>query len=267
MSLLNIKTASFLETKAKRLGLALSAVVLLTLPGCASTQESEIYEAGILISDPYENYNRHIFAFNQAVDDVLINPLIETYRFVPKPARTGVRNVLTNLNSPVILANQLLQGDLEGAGDVFVRFSINTLLGVGGIFDLAGYEGIEYEHEDFGQTLAVWGVDHGPYIVAPFIGPSSLRDYTGFAVDGYADPLRHYWFNTDEEHLYYTKAGIGFLDLRESLYDTLKDLDSSSIDYYAAVRSIYYQRRAALANDQKAVHQEDEAFEIPNYDE
>lgn len=267
MSFLDTKTASFLKTKSKSLGLVLSAIAVMTLPGCASSQQGEIYEAGILISDPYEEYNRHVFAFNQSVDDILINPIIETYRVVPKPARTGVRNVLTNLNSPVILANQLLQGDLDGAGDVLLRFSINTLVGLGGLFDVAGYEGIEYEHEDFGQTLAVWGLDHGPYFVLPFIGPSSFRDYTGFAVDGYADPLRHYWFNTDEEHLFYTRMGIGILDLRESLHDTLEDLENSSIDYYAAVRSIYYQRRAALVHDQKAVPQQDDAFEIPDYDD
>ena len=110
--------------------------------------------------------------------------------------------------------------------------------------------GLPYEQEDFGQTLAVWGVGHGPYLVVPFLGPSSLRDYAGYAVDTFADPLRWYLHNIDEEGWYYAKLGADYIDLRESLIDVLKDLEASSIDYYAAVRSTYVQRREALVNDQ-----------------
>ena len=226
----------------------LTASAAMLLAACSTTEANN---SGF--SDPFERTNRMVFAFNDAVDDAVIHPVVKGYRaVVPKPGRTGVRNFLRNLKSPVTLANQVLQGDVDGAGDVVVRTTVNTLLGFGGVVDIAGSEGIKYEQEDFGQTLGVWGVGHGPYIVVPFLGPSSLRDYSGYFVDMLADPLRWYLHNTNEEGWYYAKVGADYLDLRESLMDVLKDLESSSIDYYAAVRSTYHQRREALVNDQSA---------------
>lgn len=214
------------------------------------------------ISDPFESFNRGVFSFNQGFDHAIINPAIEGYRtVVPKPARTGISNFLTNLKSPIFLANQVLQGDVSGAATVLERTVINTLLGFG-LFDVAGAEGIEHEPEDFGQTLAVWGVGHGPYIVVPFLGPSSLRDYVGYAVDAYADPLRLYLFNIDEEGWAYGRAGADYFVLRDSLMDVLKDLEKNSVDYYAATRSIYVQRRAALVADSKGSQES-----IPDFDE
>ncbi|MFP4313747.1 MAG: VacJ family lipoprotein, partial [Alphaproteobacteria bacterium] len=230
--------------------LKLLAVIGCLLLGACASNKDPIYVGDIKVNDSYESYNRGVFAFNDAVSDAVIHPVIKGYRaVVPSPARKGVRNVLVTLKSPVTLGNQVLQGDIEGAGNVLKRTAINVLVGAGGLFDVAGYEGIEYEQEDFGQTLAVWGVDHGPYLVVPFLGPSSLRDYTGYFVDGLADPLRWYLFNIHEEGLYYTKVGMEYLDLRESLMDILEDLEESSIDYYAATRSIYYQQRQALIED------------------
>ncbi|MCB9983789.1 MAG: VacJ family lipoprotein [Rhodospirillales bacterium] len=221
---------------------------------------------GIEVSDPFEDVNRAIFSFNTAVDKAVIHPVAKGYNaVVPEPARTGVDNALKNLRSPVTLANQLLQGDLEGAGDVVVRAVVNTLLGLGGLVDLAGHEGIEYEGEDFGQTLATWGVGHGPYLVVPILGPSSTRDYIGYAVDSFADPLRWYLFNIEEEGIYYGKVGMDYLNLRASLVDVLEDLERSSIDYYAATRSAYYQRREALVNDQGS--DVITAPAIPDYDD
>ncbi len=231
----------------------LSLILLsgLALVSCASTEKATIIEDDLEIYDPYEGYNRFMFNFNQRFDDVVVNPVVKGYRFVtPRLARKGVRNVLRNLKSPVILANQLLQGDLEGAKNCALRAAINTTVGIGGLVDLASYNGIEYEGEDFGQTLAVWGVDHGPYMVVPMLGPSSLRDYSGYFVDGMADPVRWHLFNIDHEDLYYAKLGTEYLDIRESLYDTLKDIRENSLDPYAATRSIYYQSRKALVNDQ-----------------
>ncbi len=223
------------------------------MASCGSAQDTKINVGGIEIHDPFEETNRSIFAFNSAVDDAVIHPIIEGYRYVvPELARTGLRNFLRHLKSPMRLANQLLQGDLDGAGTVVIRTVVNTFVGVGGLFDVAGYEGIEYEPEDFGQTLAVWGVDHGAYMVVPFFGPASVRDGTGFVVDAFADPLRWYANNIDEEEWYYIKAGLDYLNLRDSLMDVLRDLDSSSIDYYAAVRSAYYQNRDAMVKDQSS---------------
>ena len=226
------------------------------------------YEEGSVMYDPFEAQNRMIFSFNRGVDKVFITPVVRGYRtVVPKPARSGLRNFLRHLSSPVTFLNQALQGDFHGAKDVVLRATINTFVGAGGIFDVAGYEGIEYEPEDFGQTLAVWGVDHGPYFVAPFFGPSSLRDYSGYFVDSFSDPLRLYLSNKDEDGLAYLRFGLGYLDLRESLLDTLEDLEKSSIDYYAATRSTYYQHRKALVEDRSGVTNAEDYPEIPDYDD
>ncbi len=236
--------------------LLLVAFSSLALSSCSSMTSNDIYEGGIVIHDPMENSNRQMMAFNQSIDSNIIHPIVKGYRAVtPRAARSGIRNFLRNLKSPMIFANQLLQGDLSGARDVLLRATINTSIGLGGIFDVAGYEGIEYEYEDFGQTLAVWGVDHGPYMVLPFIGPSSLRDYGGYITDYLADPLRVYAFNTDKQLEYTGKFMMDHLDIRDSLMDTLNDLENSSIDYYAAVRSTYYQHRKALINDHKGTAQ------------
>ena len=241
----------------------------LTVAACANTQDQQTQTIGndtLEISDPFEDTNRAVFAFNNAVDDAIIHPIAKGYNFIlPDPAREGVTNFLRNLRTPVTLSNQLLQGDLQGAGDVLVRASVNTLIGVGGLFDVAGYEGIEYEYEDFGQTLAVWGVDHGPYLVVPILGPSSARDYVGYFVDAFMDPLRYYLFNIDEEGIYYGKVGLEYLNLRASLVDVLEDLENSSIDYYAATRAAYYQQREALVNDQSSEIGSGPA--IPDYDD
>ncbi|MGH1456115.1 MAG: MlaA family lipoprotein [Alphaproteobacteria bacterium] len=244
---------SKLSAASKKLPIIMMATFALS--ACASTSNT-IYEAGIEISDPFEEQNRRVMAFNKVVDDNVINPVIKGYRYVtPQPARSGIRNFLRNLRSPITLANQILQGDAGGAKNVLLRTVINTTVGVGGLFDVAGYEGIKYEPEDFGQTLAVWGVEPGPYMVVPFIGPSSMRDYTGYFVDGAADPLRWYLFNIDKMGIYTAKFGVDYLDIRDSLMDTLVELDQSSIDYYAAVRSAYYQHRKALVNDQDGTAQ------------
>ncbi|MCC6597822.1 MAG: VacJ family lipoprotein [Alphaproteobacteria bacterium] len=253
------------KTKNKFPILAGLALAVLGMGACSTGNAESVRAGDVEIHDPFEGTNRAVFAFNNKVDDIIIHPIAKGYNtVVPKPARTGVDNVLRNLKSPVTFANQALQGDVGGAGNVFVRTVINTLLGFGGLFDVAAAEGIEYEQEDFGQTLATWGVGHGPYLVVPIIGPSSLRDYVGYAVDSFADPLRWYLFNIDHEEIYYGKVGMEYLTLRASLVDVLEDLEKSSIDYYAATRSAYYQRRAALVNDQNP--ETAASSDIPDYD-
>ncbi len=219
------------------------------------------------ISDPYEDMNRKVFAFNVGADKYVIHPIVDGYRAVaPKPARKAVSNILRNLRTPVDLANQLLQLDFEGAGTTLTRAAINTTVGVGGIFDVAEHEGIKYEFEDFGQTLAVWGVPHGPYFMLPLIGPSSMRDYTGYIGDSFMDPMRFYAYNTNNDYIYYTKFGVNYLTIRESLKDVQLDLQKNSIDYYAALRSIYYQKRNTLVKDLSPENIQDN-FEIPDYDD
>jgi phospholipid-binding lipoprotein MlaA len=193
-----------------------------------------------------------------------LEPVAKGYRkATPEAGRIVVRNFLRNLNSPTIIGNELLQGDLKGAGNATARVVINTLAGFGGILDLAEQGGIEYQPEDFGQTLAKWGVGDGMYIMIPLLGPSSLRDASGQLVDSYADPLRMYLFNIDEEHLHYTRVAASVVSKREELIEVIDDLRRNSFDYYAAVRSAYYQHRQALINDQSGAT----SPEIPEYDD
>lgn len=222
---------------------ALTAVGVL-LSACSTTNQ------GDGISDPIEGLNRGIFKFNDVVDTAVLKPVAEGYRAgVPKPARVGVRNALRNLKSPAIVANELLQGDFKGACDGTTRFLANTFFGLAGTVDVAASEGIPYRDEDFGQTLGVWGAGTGPYVVLPFFGPSSVRDTAGLAVDIYADPVRLALENSDHYVASYTRDTLAVVDKREQLLDVMKDLKKNSIDYYAAMKSTYVQRRAALVAD------------------
>jgi phospholipid-binding lipoprotein MlaA len=234
-------------TVAKFTKLCLAATMALSLGACSTTRadaDAEIY-------DPGEGFNRAVFAFNDAVDTILLEPVAMGYRFLaPQPVRTGVRNFLRNLKSPMQVVNQTLQGDLRGSANDVGRFVVNSTVGVLGLVDVAAMMGMPYEQEDFGQTLAVWGVGHGPYIVMPIMGPSSLRDATGMMVDSYADPLRLYLYNTHQEEWHYARIGLTAISTREELLDLLDDLQKNSFDMYASLRSIYIQRRAALVNDQ-----------------
>lgn len=222
--------------------IAFGAVSLL-LTACSTNR-------GEGISDPIEGVNRGVFKFNDVVDTAVLKPVAEGYRAgVPKPARVGVRNALRNLKSPQIVANDLLQGNVVAACDGLTRFLANTLLGFGGTIDVAGAEGVKYKEEDFGQTLGVWGVGTGPYVVLPFFGPSSARDTAGLAVDLYTDPIRLVLENTDHYVASYTRSTVAVVDKREELLDVLADLKKNSIDYYAATKSAYTQRREALVSN------------------
>lgn len=255
--------------KFKVLSLAAVMSVALFVTGCASTganaPSEDMVVNGETIYDPFEGGNRVVMSINEGIDKAVLEPVARGYRYVaPKPVRSGVRNFLRNLKSPIVMGNQLLQGDLTGFANATGRLFINTLLGVGGLFDVADMGGIPYEPEDFGQTLAVWGVGNGPYMVIPLLGPSTMRDGTGMLVDTFADPLRIYMFNHDLEWLHYTRVGVGILDSREEMLDIIDDLRRNSFDYYAAIRSAYYQRRQALVNDMDPSSAA--GPEIPDYD-
>lgn len=226
------------------------SIMTLTLMAGAHTASAQNAADAVEVSDPLEGTNRAILGFNEAVDKAVLEPVARGYRFItPEAFRYVLRNFLRNLKSPIIIANQMLQGDLEGTANSTGRFVINTLAGFGGILDLAEEGGIAYEPEDFGQTLAVWGVGNGPYLVIPLLGPSTVRDATGALVDAYADPVRIYLFNTDREGWHYGRVAAGVIDQREEMLEIVDDLRRNSFDYYAAVRSAYVQRRHALVND------------------
>lgn len=234
----------------------LTVLASLLVVSCSNKAvDSEIY-------DPLEKTNRISLKFNNALDKAILEPVAKGYRAVtPEAGRTVVRNFLRNLNSPVIIGNELLQGDLKGAGNASVRMIVNTLAGFGGILDLASEGGFEYQPEDFGQTLAKWGVGDGLYIMIPVLGPSTLRDASGMLVDSYADPLRTYLTNIDEKHIHYARVGSEVVSQREDLIEVINDLRENSFDYYATIRSAYYQRRQALINDSNG------SAPIPDYDD
>jgi phospholipid-binding lipoprotein MlaA len=197
-------------------------------------------------NDPFEGSNRFFFGVNQVLDDLLLRPVSIAYRAVlPEFARNGVRNFLNNLNSPVIFANDVLQGDMDRAGDTLVRFGVNSTIGIGGLIDVGKEIDVPYHDEDFGQTLAVWGVNEGPYFYFPLMGPSSARDFTGFVVDRGLDPLTYVnWGNDDLEYAPVARTVLNVIDLRSRNIETLDDIERSSVDYYASIRSLYRQSRA-----------------------
>jgi len=229
----------------------LALVASLSLSACATNSNDAKYAGDIY--DPIEPINRGVFAFNDGLDYILLNPLTDAYRFVvPDAFRIAIANFLTNIKSPVYLANELLQGDLDGAALVTKRFVLNSFTGFGGILDTASWEGMTYEPEDFGQTLASWGVGAGPYLVLPILGPSTARDSVGLIGDMAMDPINWYVWNNDKEGLAYARTGATLLTAKDQVIDLQRDLKANSLDYYAATRSVWMQRRQAVINDTNA---------------
>ncbi len=197
-------------------------------------------------NDPIEGINRAIFAFNEFLYALLLRPMAEVYVLVlPEEARNGVRNFLTNLRTPIVLANDLLQGEGERAWTTTQRFFINTTVGVGGLIDVAKYWGIEGHSEDLGQTFAVWGAPDGFYLVLPILGPSNPRDAAGKFLDSFLDPLSYYLTNTDREAYDIGRSVALGVDEYSRVMDQLEKLKETSVDYYAVLRSISRQKRAA----------------------
>jgi len=195
-------------------------------------------------NDPLEPMNRYFFDLNNALDELVLKPFAGWYYILlPNFAQDGVRNALNNLRTPVILGNDLLQGDLDRAGITVARFFINSTLGIAGLFDVAREFGLISHDEDFGQTLAVWGTGEGPYLVLPILGPSNPRDATGRGVDMAMDPLTWILPMYDLSYLGFVRAGLDAVDLRARNLKTLDEIKQGAIDYYATIRSLYRQHR------------------------
>jgi phospholipid-binding lipoprotein MlaA len=196
--------------------------------------------------DPLEPMNRQIFDFNMALDEAILQPVARAYRNnVPEAAQRSVHNALGNLKSPLIFANDVLQGEPDRAAQTLIRFMINSGAGLGGLFDVvADTNGPRHHDEDFGQTLAVWGVGDGPYLMLPFYGPSNPRDTVGSAVEWFADPTDIAFRAQSVGYVSYGRTGAGIVDDRALLLDPIDDLKRNSLDFYAAVRSVYRQKRA-----------------------
>jgi phospholipid-binding lipoprotein MlaA len=191
-------------------------------------------------NDPIEGFNRGVFA----VDHYLIRPVSWAYREgVPVFARDRVRDFLNNLRTPVILTNDLLQGEWDRADFTIRRFFINTTIGVVGFVDVAGSIGIPFHSEDFGQTLGTYGVGEGPYLMLPVLGPSNVRDATGLVVDTAIDPLSYLVWSDGNSYMGYSRGGATGADQRSRNIDATDDIERNSVDIYAAYRSLYHQYR------------------------
>ena len=195
-------------------------------------------------SDPWENWNRKVFAFNEGLDNALLKPLAQTYRdVVPLLVRTGVDNVFGNAGDVWSAANHLLQGKVQTGLEMGMRVLANTLFGLGGLLDPATEMKLERRSEDFGQTLATWGLASGPYLVLPLIGPSTIRDTVGFVTDRRGSYTR--LVATDAAA--YTLSGLQLVSIRSSLLATTALIDQVALDKYDFVRDGYISRRR---NDQ-----------------
>lgn len=208
-----------------------------------STSEEEVY-------DPFEKVNRKIFVFNDFIDRNVLTPVARAYgNYVPKVLRKSIHNFTNNLTLPISTLNSFAQGKVDNGLATFSNFLINTTLGVGGIFDVAGNKNITYEEEDFGQTFGHYGAKSGPYLMLPLIGPSNLRDVTGSGFSTAVDPMGFNLFqvggsrNYVSAELRISNTLFSSVDKRESLLKVTDDLRKESFDLYATVRSLYIQTR------------------------
>ena len=212
------------------------------------------------IKDCFENLNRATFKFNQALDGMIFKPVASVYRKLPSPAKKGVSNSLQNLSHLITIPNNLLQGDFKQAGVNTGRFLINTTIGVLGIFDVAQQLGlINYEVEDYGQSLAKMGVGPGCYVVLPVLGPSTARDTVASTLNFLGgDPWYNVTVKNDTQYFndanYYVSKGTSGVDFRAKNYNSIENLELNSLDFYASVKSLYLQdRQQKIMNTKKIV--------------
>jgi phospholipid-binding lipoprotein MlaA len=223
-------------------------VIALAISGCASAPMPDSVDQ----NDPYESFNRQMFAMNMSLDNNVALPVAKFYvHAVPEPARDGVHNFLSNLGEPQTFANDILQGEVSHACTTLGRFTINTTIGIGGLVDAATKFGIDGHTTDFGETLALYGADEGPYLVLPVIGPSNPRDAAGDLVDVGLDPTTYISFRSS---IYWMlgRSTLHVVDVRARNIDTIEELERSSVDLYATERSLYRQHRNAEIHGGKA---------------
>ena len=235
----------------------ISALALgLVLSACSTPSPESLAQ-----NDPWEKTNRDVFDFDVRLDHAVARPVAEGYRAVlPEPVRDGIHNALNNLNSPVVLANDVLQGDGNKAVNTTGRLLINSTVGLGGLIDVASKIGIPDHDNDFGITLGKNGIAEGSYLVLPFAGPLPPRDLLGVGVDQAFDPLTYVRFHGKDTWMV-VRFGIGILDARASHLDAVETIERSSIDFYATTRNLYRQSRNAKINEGKAPGSQDD---LPN---
>ena len=241
----------------KKLLIYLTIIILLSFNSFAGTDGAKDLsnKKSGEVKDCFEGINRGVFAFNQALDQIIIEPIAKGYRYLPSPIRSGTSNVLSNISLVVTIPNNVLQGDLGLAGKNTARFVVNSTVGILGIFDPAAKLGLnDYEKEDWGQTFGKWGVGSGCYIVLPVLGPSTLRDATASLIN-YSWGNAWYNITVDEDtHYvsdfdYYASRGMTGVDFRAKNIESFDNLEKNSLDFYASVKSLYLQDRIRKINN------------------
>lgn len=230
---------------ARKLLCIAAMVGALAATACAPTDTLEQREALAETRDPIEPFNRGVFEVNKALDKVVFKPLAWWYRLaLPDPAQDSVRNFLANLRLPYSSINSAVQGEWEQMQTTVVRFAINSTLGIGGLFDPATDWGYTQHEEDAGLTMAKrFGVGEGFYLVLPIYGPSNVRDGVGMLIDGLADPVNLALSAYGVGYLTTVRGAVSGIDTRSRNLETIDQLEKSSVDFYATIRSIYRQRR------------------------
>ncbi len=216
------------------------------------------------ISDPFEGLNRVMFFIGDGLDTMFLRPISVAYTtFIPKPIRTGVDNFMSNVATPVTLSNDLFQGEWERAGITAKRFVINSTVGIGGLLDVAAKQGLPGHTEDFGQTLAVHGVDSGPYLFIPILGPATPRHLVGRFVDLFTDPWTYILYNRSTL-VRLTPTVVVSISARGDADAALTSIKETSPDYYSSIKNLYSQsRRNAINNGQV---DNNDLVDIPEFD-
>jgi phospholipid-binding lipoprotein MlaA len=234
---------------------ALSLLCCAAVAGCATSRDTGDTEHG----DPYEPFNRKVFELNRTLDKGVIKPAAKGYRaMLPQYVRDRIRSIIDNLNEPLVFVNDVLQLRLDEAGTTFGRFVINSVVGVGGMFDRASAHGFAKQTGDFGQTLYRWGASDGPYLVLPFFGPSNVRDAFGLGVDLFTSPIGYAIPSGDRLEFGLSVGVVNGVDQRERNLESLDLLEQSALDFYVHLRSVSRQHRASILNQARKTDQSDE---------
>ena len=211
-----------------------------SLGGCATTGSGDP-------RDPFEGFNRGVYSFNQSVDKAIFDPIGKVYQAItPDFVDRGVTNFFSNLNDIAVVVNDLLQFKINQALSDATRFIFNSTIGIFGFFDVSSHMDLPKHDEDFGQTLATWGIGSGPYIVVPFFGPTTVRDATGFIVDrGVLNPV----FYVDDDLLKASLLSLNYVDFKADLLSAKKLLGDAALDEYEFVKNAYFEKRQNQIND------------------
>jgi phospholipid-binding lipoprotein MlaA len=222
-----------MNTLYRLLGKSFAISILLMLQACATVKNTDI-------GDPWESMNRSVYNFNEILDNAAIKPAAKVYTAVlPSPVRTGIHNFIGNLGDVWTLANTAMQLKGQAAAETFMRISVNTFFGLGGVLDVASEMGLEKRKEDFGQTLGYWGVKSGPYVVLPILGPSTLRDTLAAPMDMQGNAVQQFNDTATRNVLTALRA----VDVRSGLLESLDVIKAAALDPYTFVRDAYLQKR------------------------